>query len=385
MEGQLAQIAQQVGSSSSNPGGQFPSTTVMNPKEQAKSITLIMEGGYETPIMRENVAKKGDEGDSWVDESEFENEVSEEARGRSKMSDEGASKRDEGEVKSQAPLRAYEPHIPFPHRMIEKKLNEKLSKFLDEMEGLQSNIPLLHALSQMPTYAKFLKNILSNKSRLEESDSISLPTEISAIPQNELPENVSLMPLSMAKRLNLGEISPTKMSIQLADRSVKVPLGVLKDIPIQVGKVLVPCDFVIMEMDEDFKIPLILGRPFLKTAGVNIDMKKGRLTLNVGHERISFSFPETLNDPMVKQVHRVDVLVNILKEDMEESQDESTHAPEVKKQERAKKKKKNKIKLIDKMFGCISSDDSNVIILPKENGKCVGTMRWVKKVCLDPP
>ncbi|XP_021760574.1 uncharacterized protein LOC110725399 [Chenopodium quinoa] len=384
IESQLSQIAQQVGCTS-NPGGQFPSTTVMNPKEQAKSITLIMEGGYETPIMRENVAKKGDEGDSWVDESEFENEVSEEARGRSKMSDEGASKRDEGEVKSQAPFRAYEPHIPFPHRMIEKMLNEKLSKFLDEMEGLQSNIPLLHALSQMPTYAKFLKNILSNKSRLEESDSISLPTEISAIPQNELPENVSLMPHSMAKRLNLGEISPTKMSIQLADRSVKVPLGVLKDIPIQVGKVLVPCDFVIMEMDEDFKIPLILGRPFLKTAGVNIDMKKGRLTLHVGHERISFSFPETLNDPMVKQVHRVDVLVNILKEDMEESQDESTHAPEVKKQERAKKKKKNKIKLIDKMFGCISSDDSNVIILPKENGKCVGTMRWVKKVCLDPP
>ncbi|XP_021744932.1 uncharacterized protein LOC110710896 [Chenopodium quinoa] len=280
--------------------------------------------------------------------------------------------------------------------MIEKKLNEKLSKFLDEMEGLQSNIPLLQALSQMPTYAKFLKNILSNKSRLEESDSISLPTEISVIPQNELPEkfgdpgsfaipvkvgdlestnslcdlgaSVSLMPLSMAKRLNLGEIIPTKMSIELADHSVKVPLGVLKDIPIQVGKVLVPCDFVIMEMDEDLKIPHILGRPFLKTAGVNIDMKQGRLTLHVGHERISFSFPETLNDPMVKQVHRVDVLVNILKEDMEESQDESTHAPEVKKQERAKKKKKNKIKLIDKMFGCISSDDSNVIILPKENG-----------------
>ncbi|XP_021743340.1 uncharacterized protein LOC110709429 [Chenopodium quinoa] len=251
--------------------------------------------------MRENVAKKGDEGDSWVYEREFENEVSEEARGRSKVSDEGASKRDEGEVKSQAPLKAYEPRIPFPHRMIEKKLNEKLSKFLDEMKGLQSNIPLLHALSRMPTYAKFLKHILSNKSRLEESDSISILTDISVIPQNELPEkfgdpgsfaipvkvgdleltnalcdlgaSFSLMPLSMAKRLNLGEISPTKMSIQLADRSVKVPLGVLKDIPIQVGKVLVPCDFVIMEMDEDFKIPLILGRPFLKTAGVNIDMK----------------------------------------------------------------------------------------------------------------
>ncbi|XP_021746056.1 uncharacterized protein LOC110711928 [Chenopodium quinoa] len=206
------------------------------------------------------------------------------------MSDEGASKSDEVEVKSQDPLRTYEPRIPFPHRMIEKNLNEKLSNFLDEMKGIQSNIPLLHALSQMPIYAKFLKDRLSKKSRLKESDFISLPTKISAILQNELPEkfgdpdsfaipvkvrdlestnalydlgaSVSLMPLYMATRLNLGEISPTKMSIQLADRSVKVPLGVLKDIPIQVGKVLVPCDFVIMEMDEDPKIPLILGRPF---------------------------------------------------------------------------------------------------------------------------
>ncbi|XP_021732991.1 uncharacterized protein LOC110699783 [Chenopodium quinoa] len=135
----------------------------------------------------------------------------------------------------------------------------------------------------------------------------------------DLGASVSLMPHSMAKRLSFGEISPTKMSIQLANRSVRVPLGVLKDIPIQVGKVLVPCNFVIMEMDEDSKIPLILSRPFLKTVGVNIDMKQGRLTLHVGDERISFSFPETLNDPMVKQVHRIDDLVNTLKEDIEES------------------------------------------------------------------
>ncbi|XP_021766687.1 uncharacterized protein LOC110731163 [Chenopodium quinoa] len=342
MEGQLAQIAQQVGSSSSNPSGHFPSSTVVNPKEQAKAITLRSGRGYEGPVMSEEETQKRDEGVVVRSEDDFENEVVEVER-KEQKSDEGAIKKDEGDEEriENPPMRVYKPPIPFPHRIVEKKLNEKFSKFLEVMRGLQVNIPFLHAI-------------------------------------------VSLMPLSMAKRLNLGEISPTKMSIQLADRSVKVPLGVLKDIPIQVGKVLVPCDFVIMEMDEDFKIPLILGRPFLKTAGVNIDMKKGRLTLNVGHERISFSFPETLNDPMVKQVHRVDVLVNILKEDMEESQDESTHAPEVKKQERAKKKKKNKIKLIDKMFGCISSDDSN-IILPKENGKCVGTMRWVKKVCLDPP
>ncbi|XP_021717859.1 uncharacterized protein LOC110685620 [Chenopodium quinoa] len=204
IESQLSQIAQQVGCSP-NPGGQFPSTTVKNPIEHAKSITLILEGGYEAPIMRENFSKKGDEGDSWVDESEFENEVSEEVRGRSKLSDEGASKRDEEELKSQAPLKAYEPRVPFPHRMIEKNLNKKLSKFLDEIKGLQSNIPLLHALSQMPKYAKFLKYILSNKSRLEESDSISLPTEISVIPQNELPEKFG-DPGSFAIPVKVGDL-----------------------------------------------------------------------------------------------------------------------------------------------------------------------------------
>ncbi|XP_021768505.1 uncharacterized protein LOC110732809 [Chenopodium quinoa] len=282
------------------------------------------------------------------------------------MSDKSASKRDEGELKTQVPLRTYEPRIPFPHRMIEKKLNEKLSKFLDEMKGLQSNIPLLHALSQMPTYAKFLKDLLSKKSKLEESDSISLPTKKVLFFKMSFPGSL----------VESWEYKTTEMSIQLADHSIKVPLGVLKDIPIQMGKVLVPCDFVIMDMDEDSKIHLILGRPFLKTAGVNIDMKQGRLTLHVGDERISFSFPETLNDPMVKQVHRIDVLVNTLKEEMEDSQDELTHAPKVKKQKRAKKKKRNKIKLMEKIFGFISSDDdSKEIILPKENGKSVGTMR----------
>ncbi|XP_021775581.1 uncharacterized protein LOC110739429 [Chenopodium quinoa] len=283
----------------------------MNPKEHAKLITLILEGGYEAPIMREEVTKKGGEGYCWVDESEFVNEVSEEARGSLKLSDEGALKRDEGEVHSQAPLKAYEPRIPFPHRMIEKKLNEKLSK-------------------------------------LKESDSIFLPTEISDIPKNELPEkfgdpgsfatpvnlgdlestnalcdlgaSVILMPLSMVTRLNLGDISPTKMSIQLADHSVKIPLGVLKDIPIQVVKALMQCDFVIMEMDEDSKAPLILGRPFLKTAGVNIDMKQGLLSLHVGNENIFFSFPEISSEPIMKQVHQIDVLANTLKEDMEEPQ-----------------------------------------------------------------
>ncbi|XP_021732322.1 uncharacterized protein LOC110699141 [Chenopodium quinoa] len=254
---------------------------VMNPKEHAKSITLILEGGYEDPIMREEVTKKGGEGDCWVDESEFENEVSEEARGSSKLSYEGASKREEGEVKSQAPFKAYEPRIPFPHRIIEKKLNEKLSKL---------------EVSDIP------KNELPEK--FGDPVSFAIPVKVGDLESTnalcDLGDSVSLIPFSMATSLNLGEISPTKMSIQLADHSVRIPLGVLKDISIQVGKALVQCDFVIMEMDEHSKVPLILGRPFLKTAGVNIDMKQGRLSLHVGNENIFFSFPEISSEPIMK-------------------------------------------------------------------------------------
>ncbi|XP_021725321.1 uncharacterized protein LOC110692600 [Chenopodium quinoa] len=131
----------------------------------------------------------------------------------------------------------------------------------------------------MPTYANFLKDLLSNKSRLEESATISLPKEVSAIIQNKLPqklgdpgsyaipvkigdleamdalcdlgESVSFMPYSIAKGLKVGDLKPTRMSLQLADRMVRLPLGILEDVPVQVGRVFVPCDFVVMEMEED--------------------------------------------------------------------------------------------------------------------------------------
>ncbi|XP_019106132.3 uncharacterized protein LOC109135473 [Beta vulgaris subsp. vulgaris] len=167
-------------------------------------------------------------------------------------------------------------------------------KFLEVMKGLQVHIPFLQAMSQMPTYAKFLKELLSNKTKLEESATIALTAEVSVVLQNKLPKkledpgsfsiplkigdlepkraladlgaSVSLMPLSIAKQLNF-ELKPTRRVIQLADRSVKVPIGELEDVPVQVGRVFIPCDFVVMEMEEDSQVPLILGRPFLKTVG----------------------------------------------------------------------------------------------------------------------
>ncbi|XP_057993032.1 uncharacterized protein LOC131174021 [Hevea brasiliensis] len=83
------------------------------------------------------------------------------------------------------------------------------------------------------------------------------------------------MPLSICQKLEVGELKPTTISLQLADRFVKYPMGILENIPIKVGKFFIPVDFVILQMEKDVQIPIILGRPFLATAGAIIDVKNG--------------------------------------------------------------------------------------------------------------
>ncbi|XP_010665773.2 uncharacterized protein LOC104883033 [Beta vulgaris subsp. vulgaris] len=142
----------------------------------------------------------------------------------------------------------------------------------------------------MSSYAKFLKNMLSNTRKIKENVTVSVTAECSAILQSKLPKkigdpcsysipvklgdieikndlcdlgtSVSLIPLSICKKLNMGELKPTRISLQQANRTVKFLLSILEDVPLRVGKLFIPCDFVVMEMEEDAHVPLILGRPF---------------------------------------------------------------------------------------------------------------------------
>ncbi|KAJ9164304.1 hypothetical protein P3X46_023900 [Hevea brasiliensis] len=181
------------------------------------------------------------------------------------------------------------------------KLDKKFGKFLEVLKKLYINVPFIDALSQMPSYAKFLKEILSNKRKLEDHETVALTEECSAILQRKLPPklkdpgsfsipchigescstkalcdlgaSVSLMPLSIYEKLNMGDLKPTHISLQSADRSIKYPEGILENVPLKVRKFYIPVDFVILDMEEDSNIPIILGRPFLATAGVLIDVK----------------------------------------------------------------------------------------------------------------
>ncbi|KAL8488114.1 hypothetical protein ACS0TY_024411 [Phlomoides rotata] len=96
------------------------------------------------------------------------------------------------------------------------------------------------------------------------------------------------MPFSIFKTLGLGELRPTIVNLQLADRSMAYPEGIIEDVLIKVDKFIFPVDFVVLEMKEDESVPLILGRPFLATGGAVIDVKKGELILNVEDDHVLF-------------------------------------------------------------------------------------------------
>ena len=107
------------------------------------------------------------------------------------------------------------------------------------------------------------------------------------------------MPLSVVQRLNLGELAPTTITLQMVDRSMAQPEGILEDVLVKVGKFIFPADFVIMQMEEDTQVPLLLGRPFLATRAALIDVQKGELTLRVGNEAVHFNINRSLEHPVV--------------------------------------------------------------------------------------
>ena len=97
----------------------------------------------------------------------------------------------------------------------------------------------------------------------------------------DLGASINLMSLSIFKRLGLGEAKPTTVTLQLADRSLKHPRGMIEDILVKVDKLILPADFIVLDMEEDREISIILGRPFLATGGALIDVQKGDLTMRV--------------------------------------------------------------------------------------------------------
>ena len=183
----------------------------------------------------------------------------------------------------------------------------------------------MDALGNIPSYVKFMKKILASKKKLEEYGTITLTEECTTILQKKLSlklqdpssfvipfsigtrvsgkalcdlgANINLMSLSMFKRLKLGEPKSTTISLQMADKSYHHPWGIIENVLIKVGKFILPADFVIFDMEEYDTVPIILGRPFLGTGKVSINVQEGELKLRAQGDEVTFHVLQPMRHP----------------------------------------------------------------------------------------
>ncbi|XP_019256275.1 PREDICTED: uncharacterized protein LOC109234661 [Nicotiana attenuata] len=214
--------------------------------------------------------------------------------------------------KAKAPLPR--PPPPYPQRLAKQKGDNQFKKFIEMMKSLTINVPLVEALEQMPRYAKFMKDLVTKK-RSMECETIKTTHQVSTIVHSMAPKfedpgaftipctigsadfakalcdlgaSINLMPYSVSKTLGIGQPRPTSMMLQMADRSMKRPLGIIDDVLVHVDKFILPADFVILYCEVDFEVPIILGRPFLATGKAFVDVEAGELTFRVGDEKVVF-------------------------------------------------------------------------------------------------
>jgi hypothetical protein len=202
-------------------------------------------------------------------------------------------------------------------RYFRGKLDNHFENFVEVVRRLSINMPLLDDL-QVPTYSRYFKDILANKYEIATLwvDHVKMSEECSVAIANglekqkdpgcptipcsvgsfkfekalcDLGASVSVMPRDVFEKLLLP-LEPTSMCLELGDNSIRYPLGIAEDVPVKVGHHFIPVNFVVLEMGEREKPPLILGMPFLKTVGATIDVGKGEIMFDINGERSSFKF-----------------------------------------------------------------------------------------------
>nr|GEX77186.1 reverse transcriptase domain-containing protein [Tanacetum cinerariifolium] len=225
-----------------------------------------------------------------------------------------------------APMPNLKPSIPYPSRRKNEKCrdqaNEQIKKFYEIFKEMSFEISFTDALILMPKFASTLKALIGNKEKLSEMARTTMNEHCLAVILNKLPRklgdrgkflipcefsgmdeclalaelgaSINLMPFSVWKALSLPELTPTCMTLELADRSVSKPIGIAKDVSFKVGVFHFPADFVVVDFEPDPRVPLIIGRCFLKTSRALIDVHKGELTLRIGIEAITYNLDQTV-------------------------------------------------------------------------------------------
>ncbi|GKD67830.1 reverse transcriptase domain-containing protein [Tanacetum coccineum] len=234
---------------------------------------------------------------------------------------------------------SYQPKLPYPERMKVRendKPSAQHSRFLKMFKQLRLEIGLKDALVEMPKFNKWLSSLLRNKEKLEEIAITTVNAECSAIIMNKVPEkledpgkflipcalqeldrtsaladsgaSINLLPHSIYKQLGLGALTPTRMTLELANRSITHPMGIAEDVVVRVDGFTFLADFVVVNFEPDPRVPIILGRPFLRTAKALIDLYEETLTLRVGKEELVYYADKSEKNKDKHFVHAISVI-----------------------------------------------------------------------------
>ncbi|RDX97361.1 hypothetical protein CR513_19873, partial [Mucuna pruriens] len=225
--------------------------------------------------------------------------------------------------------------LPFPSQTISARKPESDEELLKMFRRVEINIPLLDAIKQVPKYAKFVKELCVHKRR-KIKGSREIGGVVSALTRNEeitvgapnmpkkcrdprifsvpctisectfvdamldLGASINVMPVSIYRALNFGDLEPIGMTIQHVNRSIVQPLGVLEDVLIQVNELIFPANFYMLDMEDETsgtEPTLILGRLFLMTARTKIDVHAGMLSMEFGDTLVKFNIFEAMKHP----------------------------------------------------------------------------------------
>nr|GEW12354.1 reverse transcriptase domain-containing protein [Tanacetum cinerariifolium] len=309
---------------SSSDSGTLPSNTITNPKEDLNGITTRSEIAYKGPKIPTTSSP------SKVVECETE------------VTKDTVPPTNNGITKDVQPsVVQVETQISNSEPVVAPIVEPVEATVSAPKPNLKPSIPypFADALILMPKFGPTIKSLLINKEKLYELARTPLNEHCSAVLLKKLPEkpgdpskflipcdfsgmdeclalvdlgsSKNLMPLSVWNKLSLPELSPTCMTLELADRSISRPVGVAEDVFVKVGTFHFPVDFVVVDFDADPRVPLILGRSFLKTGRALIDVYEGELTFRVGNKAITFSVDQTSRysanyDSM--SINRIDVI-----------------------------------------------------------------------------
>ncbi|XP_070029148.1 uncharacterized protein [Nicotiana sylvestris] len=244
--------------------------------------------------------------------------------------------------KAKAPLPR--PPPPYPQKPAKQKNENQFKKFIVMMKSLSINVPLVEDLEQMPGYTKFIKDLVTKK-RSMDCETIKMTYQVSAIvhsmaPKLEDPDaftvpctigsadfakalcdlgaSINLMPYSIFKILGIGQPRATSMRLQMAYRTMKWPLGIIDDVLVRVDKFILLADFMIIDCEVDYEVPIILKRPFLeigkpnstevcsfvdRVAEVIVDETSAMINLDDPLEAVLLNYDVTEDEGLVEYVN----------------------------------------------------------------------------------